>query len=179
MRADVEKLEEMARRLGWPEGEEGASVSGLIRRVCSDWLERAGGIPLDSPEIHLPSLAEVVARLARVERRLDLNGPVRPLEITSEPPSALPETGKTHKPTRASPRGKYSKSPGESQGGNETPSLSESEGLAAAMKAKGYTALSLSEALGMKDRGRQVGRWLKGKSAVPEKRLSKLRELLG
>lgn len=172
-RSDVAKLAEAAGKLGWPEGKEGASVAGLVRRVCSDWLARVQGVPSEEDAAALPTLASIAARLARVERRLELGGPVNPSAIPRDARPALPAIPSGA--DRDSPGGMPSKTRRESRG----PDLSTPAGLRAAMEAKGWTALALAEALGMKDRGRQVGRWTRGETDVPERRLPKLAELLG
>lgn len=171
-RADVAKLAEAAGKLGWPEGEEGASVAGLVRRVCSDWLARVQGVPSEEDAAALPSLAELAARLARVERRLELVGPGHPSAIPRDSRPALPAIPSGA--GRDSPPGMPSKTRRESRG----PDLSTPEGLRAAMEAKGLSALALSEALGRRDRGRAVARWLDGSAQVPAKHRDKLGDLL-
>lgn len=168
-RSDVDRLAEAARRLGWPEGEQGASVAGLVRRVCSDWLARAEGVPADSPGSHLPSLAELAARLARVERRLDLGASGLPPGIAGESRAALPAP-------EVAPSGSRRDS---LAGMPSKPEPFTPSDLAAAMKAKGLSALALSEALGRKDRGRAVARWLNGSAKVPAVHHAALAKLLG
>lgn len=66
-RDDLARLEAAAERLGWPEASGGASL--LIRRICADWLERATGDTLGGPESELPTIAELEARVARLEAK--------------------------------------------------------------------------------------------------------------
>lgn len=149
------------------------SPSLLVDMTLRAWL-RSGPDPVQGTIEAPPESSALAERVAELESNLaalaeQFGGRLRALE-EGKPPSGLPaNTGRRQVASKRLPD--TLRLPGGSSGDLFTPA-----GLRAAMKAKGFSNKSLGEALGMKDRGRQVGRWLRGETEVPEERRAALRK---
>lgn len=195
-RALVDQVQAEASRRGLGE----KSASALADMIFRAWLR--SGLSAASPAVAPEAVEdEFSARLAAIEKRLSaldrLPGRVLALEdrqrtlagqieatgyltnterLLPGPSKASKGRGSRTAPERP-PRGPIKASSGRPAG--EGGAGYSADTLRQAMERAKLSQNSLGGALGYKDKGRTVGKWLGGKAPIPAKHQDKLAELLG